>query len=722
MVTTRSGAGSCCDDRTVSKQDPDSEVTPSLIAPPRRKRARISKAQDGTNSKEVSKGYALTDMPTDILVEIFSGILPGDLLSLSWTCKPFREFLMKKSAASIWSTAEANVPHLPPYPWSNMSPPAYAALLFSKTCSNCGTNTLNDMDPYLLVRFCAVCRMVELAEINKLMPESRLFYKLVVKTHKVQLATKAKERRPRGSGTIQYCLLQDLESIKDAHSTLLRAGCNNAIRRWKEELQQEVKIRNQFALRLLKFAREVNYDRALESQSRIEVRKAEIFRRLLELGWKDEEFNIKHDKDWNALVNQPRPLTDRIWKNILPKLIPLLEKKRKANEAAAKKERRKARVKHFSTLLDFLATQIHPFVPMVETLGFNQEEINAEDSDAASQLVAKFLKGCPFPDLQAALTWPWLAETIEMDVTNEELSDVFCKNIPDMEERACDWRRNIEQQLARAILDERVLSKEFDLDAPSWKDDLTLRVRGSLQPLNWLSCFLLRADTVFCLKDKPCSLKIERICYYPNLVSTFGSSYFSHEGYHHINTESYQRHTMAERVAKAMLKEIKMPDVSYLELAVMGEVFVCERCHLKRAKNWKDMIQHYLDELESWDVSLLVNPRFKTRHPVVMYSAHCLSSITPLIRIAEEQEVNDMALVANQSGSAIVCIPCKNYARMFAATNMEEMECHLDKAHFLSSPAVKGIHYETVDESTNFLQSGGEWKSRWDAYYDEYNN
>ncbi|CCO31921.1 hypothetical protein BN14_05973 [Rhizoctonia solani AG-1 IB] len=294
---------------------------------------------------------------------------------------------------------------------------------------------------------------------------------------------------------------------------------------------------------------------------------------------------------------------------------------------------------------------------MVETLGFNQEEINAEDSDAASQLVAKFLKGCPFPDLQAALTWPWLAETIEMDVTNEELSDVFCKNIPDMEERACDWRRNIEQQLARAILDERVLSKEFDLDAPSWKDDLTLR-----------------------------------------------------------------RHTMAERVAKAMLKEIKMPDVSYLELAVMGEVFVCERCHLKRAKNWKDMIQHYLDELESWDVSLLVNPRFKTRHPVVMYSAHCLSSITPLIRIAEEQEVNDMALVANQSGSAIVCIPCKNYARMFAATNMEEMECHLDKAHFLSSPAVKGIHYETVDESTNFLQSGGEWKSRWDAYYDEYNN
>ncbi|CAE6407811.1 unnamed protein product [Rhizoctonia solani] len=488
------------------------------------------------------------------------------------------------------------------------------------------------MDPYLL------------AEINKLMPESRLFYKLVVKTHKVQLSTKGKERRPRGSGTIQYCLLQDLESIKDAHSTLLRAGCNNAIRRWKEELQQEVKIRNQFALRLLKFAREVNYDRVLESQSRIEVRKAEIFRRLLELGWKDEEFNIKHDKGWNALVNQPRPLTDR-------------KKKRAANEAAAKKERRKARVKYFSTLLDFLATQIHPFVPMVETLGFNQEEINAEDSDAASQLVAKFLKGCPFPDLQAALTWPWLAEAIEMDVTNEELSDVFCKNIPDMEERARDWRRDIEQQLARAILDERVLSKEFDLDAPSWKDDLTLR-----------------------------------------------------------------RHTMAERVAKAMLKEIKMPDVSYLELAVMGEVFVCERCHLKRAKNWKDMIQHYLDELESWDVSLFVNPRFKTRHPVVMYSAHCLSSITPLIRIAEEQEVNDMALAADQSGSPIVCIPCKNYARMFVATNMEEMECHLDRAHFSSSPPVKGIHYETVDESTNFLQSGGEWKSRWDAYYNEHNN
>jgi hypothetical protein len=31
----------------------------------------------------------------------------------------------------------------------------------NKSIQNCGTNTLNDMDPYLLVRFCAVCRMVE---------------------------------------------------------------------------------------------------------------------------------------------------------------------------------------------------------------------------------------------------------------------------------------------------------------------------------------------------------------------------------------------------------------------------------------------------------------------------------------------------------------------------------------------------------------------------------
>ncbi|CAE6506532.1 unnamed protein product [Rhizoctonia solani] len=107
-------------------------------------------------------------MPDEILAEILLSAHPGDLLSLSQTCKLFRNTLMKESAANIWKSAERNVPHLPVYPWSDMAPHAYAALLFSKFCTSYGMPTLTEPDPYLLVRFCSSCREVKLAEISKI--------------------------------------------------------------------------------------------------------------------------------------------------------------------------------------------------------------------------------------------------------------------------------------------------------------------------------------------------------------------------------------------------------------------------------------------------------------------------------------------------------------------------------------------------------------------------
>ncbi|CAE6516037.1 unnamed protein product [Rhizoctonia solani] len=315
MVTTRSGASSSANHVTIPKRQPQleqqPEPTPSPNASRRKKRARVSKVQDKSYSEELFKGHGLMDMPDEIFVEIFSGVQPGDLLSLSQTCTLFRNTLMKKSAANIWKSAEGNVPHLPVYPWSNMTPPAYATLLFSKSCTSCGTHTLTELDPYLLVRLCSSCREVDLVEISKQDRDTKMFYKLVVTTNRIRLATKKKKRRSRGSGLREYCLQQELESIRDAYQTLLRAGCNLVVQQWKEELQEEVQLRNQFALQLQKFMREAGRDRARESGSKVEERRIEIFRRLRELGWKDDEFNMGYSKGWDALVNQPRPLGDR---------------------------------------------------------------------------------------------------------------------------------------------------------------------------------------------------------------------------------------------------------------------------------------------------------------------------------------------------------------------------------------------------------------------------
>ncbi|KAH7332921.1 hypothetical protein B0J17DRAFT_619403 [Rhizoctonia solani] len=117
------------------KRHPNPEPPLHSDTPPRKKRTRTNKAHSKYNSEQAHQSYGLVDMPDEIFAEIFSGVQPGDLLSLSVTCKLVRNVLMKKSAVNIWKSAEGNVPHLPAYPWSNMTPPAYATLLFSKSCT-----------------------------------------------------------------------------------------------------------------------------------------------------------------------------------------------------------------------------------------------------------------------------------------------------------------------------------------------------------------------------------------------------------------------------------------------------------------------------------------------------------------------------------------------------------------------------------------------------------
>ncbi|CAE6402939.1 unnamed protein product [Rhizoctonia solani] len=722
MVTTRSGANSSGNVAT-PKWQREPEPTPSPNAP-RKKRARASKAQDKNLSEELPKGHGLMGMPDEILAEILLGAHPGDLLSLSQTCKLFRNTLMKESAVNIWKSAEGNVPHLPVYPWSDMTPPAYAALLFSKSCTSCGTPTLIEPDPYLLVRFCSSCREVDLVEISKRDRDIKMFYKLVATTNRIRLATK-KERRSRGSGPRAYCLRQELESTRDAYQSLLRVGCNTALQRWKEEQQQEVQLRNQFALRLQKFMREANRDRTKESKIKADERQTEIFRRLRELGWKDNEFNMGYNKGWDALVKQPRPLTDRVWDNILPKLVPMLEAKRASLEVAEKEERRKARVDRLSKLLEIFAIKAHPLGSFIRALGLNPESRDT-DSNETSQSVVKFLESTPLPDVQAATKWPWVANVIGTDITLQEVDDLFCANLIDIDDRAFNWRRDIEKQLALTIFTARTESNDFDPEDPNWEVGCKLTVKCGESPksIGFLTGFLLRADTIFCRSEESSQHKKD-FTYYPYLTSTFGSWYWSGDDLLTMTVSSYHRYELAEKVSKALLKGIDMIDGSYLELAVMGEAFVCGRCRMQKAKDWKGVVQHYIEELRSWDVSLLVNPRFKTRHPVDFHNAHSLShnlDDSPLIRIVTAQEMADMAMTTAQAGDPIACLPCKNYARMYVSTNIEAMEHHLDKAHCPSLPAVEGVHYELVAGSVNFLQGGGEWKDRWDAYYNTHDD
>ncbi|PBK66668.1 hypothetical protein ARMSODRAFT_339790 [Armillaria solidipes] len=75
----------------------------------------------------------LMDLSLDLWLEIFRLIFPADLLQLARTNKGFRNIIMKRSSIPIWCVAQSNLSGLPA-PFPDMSEPAWANLLFFKSC------------------------------------------------------------------------------------------------------------------------------------------------------------------------------------------------------------------------------------------------------------------------------------------------------------------------------------------------------------------------------------------------------------------------------------------------------------------------------------------------------------------------------------------------------------------------------------------------------------
>lgn len=76
-------------------------------------------------------------LPTPLLTaasaQIFSHLLPIDLLNLARTSKSFRTLLMSRSSRTLWRVSRQLVDGLPECP-EHLSEPAYANLVFSNHC------------------------------------------------------------------------------------------------------------------------------------------------------------------------------------------------------------------------------------------------------------------------------------------------------------------------------------------------------------------------------------------------------------------------------------------------------------------------------------------------------------------------------------------------------------------------------------------------------------
>ncbi|EUC56344.1 F-box protein [Rhizoctonia solani AG-3 Rhs1AP] len=710
MVTTRSKTKSLPPARVQiprdeSEEPDDGEYEPEIRAP-KRLRTKVKKEEE-----EIVSALDLMDFPQELLREIASHTFPGDLISLSRTSKQWRELLMKRTAEKTWLFAESNIPELPAYPWSNMSPVRYATLLFTKHCTVCGEITTISADPYLMVRLCVECRETKLIE---LVGREYLWTgpeKLVCVTNMMTFRKKNAEKRPRGSGPLKYCLRKELEELRATFRELSQPGCEVAFTRWKTEVKDELDLRKQFGATLKSFLRLIENTRYEELEKIKRERSNEVNKRLFALGYTEPELKIHYSlsNKWRALVEQPRVLSDRVWENILPKLTPILEANKAQADEDAKSTRKTKRQAELHRLLRNFKLETHPLADMVRALGYEPKLPQPATSNGATSgttttlaCVSRFLNTYPFPDTYTALEWPFFKDVTTKDMSLEDVKVLFDAHRKEVEEQARTWRGKIERGLTQKVLLDEGLPPLSDIVEVNGSTDST----ASLSPLTQL---LLRADTIF-TTSKDASYD-EKLLHYPFFIPT-KDAFWSYGWPQTICVSQYVFHSKACEVARALLDDLDKPDASGLDMNSAGNAFRCGRCTSFRPVNWDGILKHYLHEHEISALLSSSTPRFKTRHPITFENTHNLEHGGLVL----DQEVDGGS--ASVPCDPVYCLPCKNHGRMFVGVEQGQMNCHLKSVHDVVS-GIQNIHWGLVLDSGTFLENGGAWRERWDEHYDE---
>ncbi|KAG8727529.1 hypothetical protein FRC11_012975, partial [Ceratobasidium sp. 423] len=612
-----------------SNKDPQSGIDDH----PPRKRKRVQDAKGTTKAprrvKKVSLGRLL-DMPPEVFNEIATHLFPADLLSLARSNKFFRNMFMSRTSHHLWKQALVNDPDIPNCP-PELSEPQYVSLLFSKTCSSCGARVLRRMDPYLYVRLCNTCRDEQIVELSFLHPLIPILpYSDVIK-------------EPRFGHV--YTLRNELSKIPAEEKQILNNKNNDSLERLKERIAEMGKRRVRGEelegyLDVLEEERESELDE-LKAQ-----RRDQIEARLLEEGWTRQSMKAspENSTEWNRLVSQPKPITDRIWNNLYPKLVPLLKLNRAYNERADRENRRRDRIKKLQALVKGVREALPPLVHLTrENPSNNNQTVESSTSSAsASNTRNSDVKvEQPFPSTMELIAWPMIKSIVDNDMSPEEAETKFNEIRDEFDRAVVEWRDKIEQELVAIWNANR--EEEVKTEAPAGKgkgkaravarptragtrktrastgvstnasgsqavelvlpefvttftkpDGTTTTNISDLHPNLQL---LLRADTMFKSVD---GFILYRT--YPAIVPRavpLGLVIGGPEGLNYgdrWNGSKFRRDDETSTVAKNLLARIGRPDAIAVEMKALGVNFRCGRCNRTLTDTWEDLVRHYTTE------------------------------------------------------------------------------------------------------------------------------
>ncbi|GAA5973153.1 hypothetical protein JCM11641_006295 [Rhodosporidiobolus odoratus] len=173
----------------------------------RRKRAKAQGRTAGKGKGKETKEDLLATIPLDLLVEIFSYLLPLELLVFSRTNTSYRDLLTSKRSRGIWRTSRRLV-KMPDLEAEDFSEMAYAELAFGTRCEICTKVSCGRPDSFLRIRLCRDCRkdhFVRLSTLSKTHPHHHPLLSRVVPN------TPYSPPDPKLASSIYYALRRDLD-------------------------------------------------------------------------------------------------------------------------------------------------------------------------------------------------------------------------------------------------------------------------------------------------------------------------------------------------------------------------------------------------------------------------------------------------------------------------------------------------------------------------------
>ncbi|GAA5830482.1 hypothetical protein JCM11251_002485 [Rhodosporidiobolus azoricus] len=330
---------------------------------PREGKSRLAKRDEGKLSKFVS-------MPLDILTEIACHLDPLTLLHMSRSSKAFHAISAAPSSRPIWHAARKNV-DLPDLEANDLSEMAYAALMFEKVCHVCGKDRASIIDFHVRKRFCKKCQHENLepnywvSTMHKDLTLHAYLFECCFSTTK----TANKTRRLCAHFftadlfginaelfAIQSRITAKYRDFKFSHESLqvlkpFREAPNfpaghAEFKPEEKELEEFVEQRRALvaaaradALILEEWILTAAANREQAARDAKDKRLEAILEKIESLGYERLDLNPWHS-DIAAAIDQPRPLTEAIWKRISSTIIEHVEENRERRQEREKQHRR----------------------------------------------------------------------------------------------------------------------------------------------------------------------------------------------------------------------------------------------------------------------------------------------------------------------------------------------------------------------------------------------